>query len=148
MLLLPKITKNDNLILSMIAVANGNSDAEYTPIPGVVICGHFSYDIILENNGYEIEEYPEIDDPDFSPYGVCDNYEQVLDRWPEIASSMGRKFVVALTPVERSKQPEDGGWRWHKWGEYIGDQKPTCEYLHDEPLIEKVYCYHIYEIKE
>lgn len=30
---------------------------------------------------------------------------------------------------------------------YIGIQNPQYEYLYDEEDIEKVYCYHIYEVK-
>jgi hypothetical protein len=41
-----------------------------------------------------------------------------------------------------------GGWRWHKWGPYIGTQEPKCEYIHDEPEIEEVFTYHVYELKQ
>lgn len=85
--------------------------------------------------------------PDFgqrAPYGVCDNLEQVFDLYPELNAS-SREFVVTLHLLLKSEQPEEGGWRWHKWGKYIGLQNPQREYLHDEPEIDKVYTYHIYE---
>jgi hypothetical protein len=47
--------------------------------------------------------------------------------------------------VIKANQSHEGGWRWHKWGEYIGKYEPQYEYLYDEPEIEKVYVYHIYE---
>ena len=77
-------------------------------------------------------------------YGVCDDYQQLLSKCPEIVES-DRQFLITLFEVNREDQPEDGGWRWHKWGDYIGTQQPTCEYLYDEPEIDRVYCYQVYE---
>jgi hypothetical protein len=77
-------------------------------------------------------------------YGVCDNIEQVLNRFDFEADE--RVFVINFVEIRRDEQPADGGWRWHKWGEYIGTQDPQCEYIHDEPKIESVFCYHVYEI--
>lgn len=50
-----------------------------------------------------------------------------------------RLLGVFFTPMVRAEQSPEGGWRWHKWGEYIGDHTPTAEYLYDEPEIERVY---------
>ena len=84
------------------------------------------------------------------PYGVCDNYEQILERVEKINYYLesDKKFCIVITPIEKSRQPAMGGWRWHKWGAYIGDQDSTSEYLYDEPNIEKVYVYHIYRVYE
>jgi hypothetical protein len=89
--------------------------------------------------GYE--HYPEFS---INCYGVCDTVEQLLEACPELLSSE-RQFTVTLTPIVKSEQPSDGGWRWHKWGPYIGTQNPQCEYIYDEVNIEQVYVYHIYE---
>lgn len=83
-----------------------------------------------------------IDGPD--TFGVCDNYHQILGRWPEI-ETMERKLLIGLAPIVRADQPESGGWRWHKWGEYIGNYKPQHEYLYDE-TIDVVYPFHVYEL--
>jgi hypothetical protein len=57
-----------------------------------------------------------------------------------------RRFTLAFTRVRKRDQPDEGGWRWHKWGEYIGEKSPQYEYLYDEGNeIEEVYCYHVYE---
>jgi hypothetical protein len=82
-----------------------------------------------------------------SNYGVCDNVEQVMAKYPELETS-DRKFVVILTPIIKATQPSQGGWRWHKWGEYIGTQEPQCEYIYNEPIIEEVLLFHIYEVEE
>lgn len=79
--------------------------------------------------------------------GVCDSYEQVLEKYKEKIDDPNRNYVIGLSTVERVKQPSDGGWRWHKWGEYIGTQNPEHEYIYDDTHIDKVYCFHIYEIE-
>lgn len=97
-------------------------------------------------------QYPEFDNTDYPPpyrcsYGVCDSLENLLWVYPELLDEGKdcRKFVVNMTCIDKADEEESGGWRWHKWGEYIGTQKPTTEYLYDEPEIERVYCYQIYE---
>ena len=80
-------------------------------------------------------------------YGVCDNYEQVLEKYKYILNDTNKNYVVGLSTVKRENQSSEGGWRWHKWGEYIGNQNPQHEYLYDDTHIDKVYCYHIYEIE-
>ncbi len=54
-----------------------------------------------------------------------------------------RKFTVFLTEVRKG---HNGGWRWHKWGPYIGHQERSgCEYLDEEPNIESVFLFNIVE---
>lgn len=81
-------------------------------------------------------------------YGVCDSIEQVLELYKPCIDHSTNKFVISLTPIYKNTQPELHGWRWHKWGEYIGTQEITTEYIADEPLIEMVYCFHIYCVEE
>lgn len=86
-------------------------------------------------------------------YGVADNASQVIDYYKSLLDMYGdymnnRKFVILLTPVFRASQPERGGWRWHKWGTYIGDFNPQCEYLYDEQGIDYVYVFDIIEVEE
>lgn len=121
-------------ILNMIA--NGNPSRELRE--GIYEIHHFGGSRFP---GREYESYPELS---IGPYGVCDTVEQVLEKCPELEAS-NRKFVITVTPIIKSKQPPEGGWRWHKWGEYIGTQDPQCEYIYDEPHIERVLCFHIYE---
>jgi hypothetical protein len=61
-------------------------------------------------------------------FGVCDRWEQIVKTWPELLTDP-RHFVIGLAEVRRDEQPAWGGWRWHKWGEYIGDFEPQQEYL-------------------
>lgn len=104
----------------------------------------------------EVDEWPDLDflsEPKpkdefdyFNCYGVCDTVEQFLSRYKKGLSESERKFVIGFTEVVKSEQPERGGWRWHKWGPYIGDKTSHYEYLYDEPDIESVFCYHVYEL--
>lgn len=78
--------------------------------------------------------------------GVCDNYEQMLEYNEKLFSDPDKKYVVGLSTVRRKDQSPEGGWRWHKWGEYIGTQNPQHEYLYDDTHIDEVFYYRIYEI--
>ena len=85
-------------------------------------------------------------------YGVCDHASQVLDYYDYLYKQheeymKDKKFVVLLTPMFKEDQPESGGWRWHKWGQYIGKYEPKCEYLYDEEGVDYVYCFTILEIE-
>lgn len=81
-----------------------------------------------------------------NPYGVCDHALNILTHpdYISILNSPDRRFTVFLTEVRREDQPEDGGWRWHKWGPYIGNYKPQHEYLYYEK-IDKVFVFKILE---
>lgn len=84
------------------------------------------------------------------PYGLCDTPEQVLEhpKYSEVLNDPTRKFTVFLTLVRKEDQPEYYGFRWTKWGEYIGTQNPQCEYLYNETEIEEVLVFHILEHKQ
>lgn len=82
----------------------------------------------------------------FGCYGVVDRPSQLFRYYDLIHDP--RKFCVGFTPIFREDQPDWGGWRWHKWGPYLGTQKQTTEYLYDEKHIDHVLVYHIIEIKE
>lgn len=91
-----------------------------------------------------IKTFGEFSCGDFSSYGVCDSVPNLLEACPELETN-DRQFVVIMVLIEKSKQPSEGGWRWENCGTYIGNQNSLCDYLYDEPEIESVFCYHIYE---
>lgn len=104
---------------------------------------------VYEIHHFGMSRWPEcVKDQDvFKEYGVCDNYEQVIAEHEHIINPF-KKFVITLTPIVKSDEPPFGGWRWHKWGEYIGTLKPQHEYIYDEDdSIEKVYVYNVYEVE-
>lgn len=83
---------------------------------------------------------------DVCVYGVCDSPENLLQH-DDYAPTLGgdRKFTVFLTPILRENEPPHGGWRWHRWGPYIGNQNPKEEYIVDEQDIDLVFVYYIVE---
>jgi len=92
-------------------------------------------------------DMPLLNDLDFPySYGVCDNPEQVLNQ--QCLHDSEREFFISFYPIFKSHQSQDGGWRWHKWGKYIGTQNPQHEYLYDEKDIEMVFVFEIHEFLE
>jgi hypothetical protein len=129
-------------ITSIIAEVNGNPDSCVRHEKGVFEVGHFSLGNCIGKQLSFEQEYPELS---INAYGVCDNYQQIIEQAPELSDEK-RNFVISITKISKDKEPEEGGWRWHKWGPYIGEQESTTEYLYDEPEIDEVYVYHIYEL--
>ena len=135
-----------------------NMDEEFPDAPkGFVIAGlNFTFQIKAISNVKIINEFndfmPDKSDKvqDWSNtranYGVCDDEQQILKRYPELITS-DKKFVVIITPIHKEGQPEQGGWRWHKWGSYIGIQNSQSEYIYDEPEIDRVLLFHIYSVE-
>ena len=94
---------------------------------------------VLKDNGYKTEG--------FGKYGVADNYNQVLKKYKEMLMNPDKNYVVSYIWIHKLEEPAQGGWRWHKWGEYIGIHKPEHEHIYDEAdPIYSVICYHIFEI--
>ena len=125
--------------------------------PNVELHGIYVCETSRENTLKAITDYKAVNNFD-SPiywcnYGVADNASQVLDYYEHLLTAYGdymnsRKFVILMTPIFKEDQPENGGWRWHKWGQYIGDFEPQCEYLYDEQGIDYVWIFTILEVEE
>ncbi len=83
----------------------------------------------------------------FNSYGVCDSIEQFMSLAGDLLDKDTRSFVVTFMHIEKEPNSGGGGWRWHKWGPYIGKGTPTCEYLDDEEgFADGVFCYSIIQI--
>lgn len=134
------VTFTNDPILNLTASVNKNSIHAKKIDIGVYEIGHFGSSHILPS----FEHYPDLEN--IECYGVCDNVEQIFEKEPMLTTSH-RKFLITLTKVMKATQSPIGGWRWHKWGEYIGTHDIQYEYLYDEKDIEQVFCYHIYEKK-
>lgn len=78
-------------------------------------------------------------------YGVADTYQQVVEKYPQLVESDRKYLLWFVTLLKEHETP--GGWRWEKWGEYIGTQNSEAEYLHDEPEIEQIILWHVCEVK-
>jgi len=81
-------------------------------------------------------------------YGVADNISQVYRKYRKVLKNPDHDIIVQVDEVRKCDQYPRGGWRWHKHGDYIGNQNPQCEYLYDEPKIDKVILYHVCVVKK
>jgi hypothetical protein len=82
------------------------------------------------------------------PYGICDEPEQFINKFEKIIADHKDTFVVTFTLIAKKDQPKQDGWRWGKWGPYIGNKIPQFEYLYDEPEIEEVVIYAVWKVLE
>lgn len=94
-----------------------------------------------------LKEYFESPEKHMSPYGVCDHYTQIIHQYRHLLFDPAHSYVIVVCEITKKEQPETGGWRWRKWGPYIGNHHISYEYLYDEPEVESVYCYRIFEIE-
>lgn len=91
------------------------------------------------------DKFSDYYDTTINVYGVADSIDQIKAKYKEVIDSPAL-IVISVTEMNRSEQSESDGWRWHKWGEYIGTQDPQMEYLYDEPVIEQVFVFHVYSV--
>ena len=83
-------------------------------------------------------------------YGVCDTPQQFLKKYHKALQGSPNTYVVGFGHMAKDpgSRGVGGGWRWHKWGPYVGEGDPQCEYLDDEDEFnDGVYCFHIHEYK-
>lgn len=105
-------------------------------------------------------------------YGVSDNASQVLDNLKHALEiyltkdsthdffTRGKRlykyltkypdavYLIGFTPIFNHHNGASGGWRWHKWGRYLGKHTPQCEYLDEEKNIDYVLIWHLYPLKK
>ena len=60
---------------------------------------------------------------------------KMIELYPEY------QLVLLMTPHMNTQDCSWGGWRWQKWGEYIGVHEPQHEYLSYEKGIDYVLSY-------
>lgn len=158
MLVDPEFSGGDSVLISLGALISNGRELEKIDT-GLYLCPHFNFNYEMKDGTYrsyrsekdffslKLEDLiPETDDFYFNEYGVCDSPTQFMEKVGKELIASDRLFVVSFTRLLRKEQDPDGGWRWHKWGPYIGNQSPQCEYLYDEKDIDEVYTYHVYEI--
>lgn len=105
-------------------------------------------------------------------YGVSDNATQVVNHLQQTLETyltkdsthsffvQGKRLYKFLTdnpdavylirfhPVFNHHDDASGGWRWHKWGPYLGKHTPQCQYLDEEQNIDYVLIWHLYPLKK
>lgn len=150
-------------------------DSKNLDITGIYMSdlnGH--YDIEELTNFNEVDEFELIDKYKFFPMsGISDNASQVKNYLNKIINiylngtskdvyffegqglfnliknEPNYKFILLLTPIINNHDTSLwGGWRWHKWGEYIGKHNPQYEYLDHETGIDYVLVWKLCIVKE
>lgn len=150
-------------------------DSKNLDITGIYMSdlnGH--YDIEELTNFNEVDEFELIDKYKFfTMSGVSDNASQVKNYLNKIINiylngtskdvyffegqglfnliknEPNYKFILLLTPIINNHDTSLwGGWRWHKWGEYIGKHNPQYEYLDHETGIDYVLVWKLCIVKE
>lgn len=154
MLRTPRLQPKDALF-SIIASFNkgASKHGEYEIEPGYVHIPGFNAGYSIYPGGhppYFEYQYPEFNDVGLNCYGVCDSPQQFIAKYDKLLRDDPRTFCVAFSHVAKDPtNKEGGGWRWHKWGPYIGGGEPQCEYLDDEDGFDDgVYVYHIIRLMD
>lgn len=124
------------------AIGRGKPPGAVRLEKGCYQISHFSFNHMI---CVPLDEFPTIEGLDNS-YGVCDSPEQFFGLYRTILEGSGDQFCVSFTELCKADESPEGGWRWHKWGPYIGTQDPQMEYLYDEPVIERVFVYSVYKL--
>lgn len=147
----------------ILAIISGGKRTTKMHETGCLLSHHWSMDLVLGKR--IIDDCPEFElnepgiyssrtpPPDkdggtyFGATGVCDGPQQLLEKYGKYIREDKRNFIISFVEIRKDEQSSTGGWRWHKWGSYVGEQDPQYEYLYNEPDIDVVYTYHIYEVK-
>jgi hypothetical protein len=140
---------NINPFLAVSRIVAGEGEPPVRLQKGVYLCSHWNFEHEVQEKLKDMMYFMDLDIAGvpsliggLNDYGVCDSPEQLLEAFDFEASK--EKFVISLVRLDKKDQPPKGGWRWNKWGPYIGKQVSHCEYLYDEPEIETVYTYSIF----
>lgn len=155
----PVICNTSNPILELIARIQ-SPDPDACPeqesyirrARGIYEIGHFSFEFLISKNGGNLSArnadewnpYAEDLPHGLNAYGVCDSIMQFIQDFGLELESSPRELCASFTEIRKVDMPEAGGWRWHKWGPYVGRGEPTTEYLYDEPAFDAVWVYHLF----
>lgn len=80
-------------------------------------------------------------------YGLCDSPEQFLAMFPHIEDDDVPR-ILTFHGIMRKHQPAQGGFRYHKNGNYLGKQRPRHEYLYDDTHIDMICGFHVYRVED
>ena len=156
----PSLFDRDPFLSFMSGMGAGQGKDVVNDLPeGFITILHHNPDFVVwgGNSPTFYQGYPEIfikgkgyADLDESS-GVCDSPQQFIDRYADGLRSDPRQLSVFFTHVPKNPGNAGlgGGWRWSKWGQYLGDGKKTTEYLDDEKEFpDGVWCFQILQLDE
>ena len=124
-----------------------NTEEVYTGV--YIVPGHNFIEEMVNNvtrqharSEYDKESYESGDV--WCSFGLCDNASQAIQFYNDRKAKGGfpGNHIITLTYMGKNS-----GWRWHKWGRYLGNFEPSREYFEDEEGIEAVWSFHIIRIR-
>ena len=131
-------------VMTCVLRAIGEGGIEQTWQEGLIEISHFS-----PEHTYAVFDNWDVDGIDGTLDGVSDTSQQAIEYARKLVGDDPRTFCVFVTHIvkDQSNRGQGGGWRWRKWGEYIGSGTPEHEYLDDEDgFDEGVYVFGIYPL--
>lgn len=145
----PIIKLTSDPILQMVCSVNQRNNVVVKLDTGMYQIGHWNPEFVTPNklsSGWETDLHLIGKNGDyFGNGGGCDYPGQVLECID--LSRYSEQLVIFYVQINRKDQPQDGGWRFHKWGDYIGKHTIEYEYLYDQKDIDMVFTYHIYQFE-
>lgn len=78
----------------------------------------------------------------FTPHGVCDYPEQVVEKFPHLVTD-SRRFIITFESMDKAE------WRWPSHGQYLGEKAPDSKLpTPDGTASSKVFFFRVVELKE
>lgn len=121
---------------------------------GFYINKDFSFDkwFLRQYYGYSVQDtnmkiFSYLKEHGLHSFGVADSIEQI-QRYLEKVETLPEKFIVIMTPVYRKDEPSFGGFRFHKWGKYIGNHTIEQEYFYDHKEMDVLYTFRVLMVDE
>ena len=148
-------------------MAHALSEEQYRKIStGLFETAHHNFDCLISKSGGNLqdedewtdhidwnlpmrERFDQLNQQIVPFYGVCDSVEQFLKKFGSVIEESSDQYCVSFSKIVKNIPAVQGGWRWHKWGEYVGEKDPQHEYLdHEDDSIMEVYCFAVYKKKK
>lgn len=148
-------TIKDMIENGLFDVPQSNTNYDYMVVnPDLNYHHNLEYSKVFPYKTYKHTYNPEkkLEDAMLWLSGVSDNLDQIdeyiktkINEYEKYYQSELEEieYVVKVTPILKSHEPETGGWRWSKWGEYIGTRESEAEYLYDEPEIDTIFVFSV-----
>lgn len=137
----------------ILGLAFGGGDTIVDERSGYLTIPHWNpeMDGWLIGDSYDFNAWRQLDVLKVPPMGVCDSIDQFDAKYGEaLRADELLDWCVFFTHVAKdpSNAGKGGGWRWHKWGQYVGEGEPKQEYLDDEDGFDDgVYTFHVYRTR-
>lgn len=139
----------DEVMAKILAIMSQGQRARQIE-PGMIELGHFN-----ASHEWQVSEWHEHDGHSLFTWEnenripdtcVVDSPAQWKAKFYDQLAADSEIWCAFFTHIEKTPG-QTGGWRWHKWGPYVGEGEPTREYLDDEPGFDDgVWVVHVHRV--